>query len=785
MLYLMKKMLHDLWNMKVQFIAVLLMSFFTVFLYTGLEGVWFGMTDYSEEWLDKSNTADAWVQGYAMDKDDIQKVKNLDNIENVQAVSSITAEMPFEEKYAQLLLMASSKNDISIPATIEGDEYQPNSKGIWLYQDFAKKHEIAVGDTVKMEYDGHSCQFEVRGLVLSPEYFSYTGSSVTISPNHSQYGYGYISLDSMQELTGSVPSYNQIKIRYQEQWDADKEVYVDIDGKATDQVRSGIEQELGNKYVGYSDRSDFRGISNFTDKFKQLRSMTVLFAVVLTLLAVLTIQTTMKRMIETQRIQIGTLKALGYQNWKIRLHYLFYGFWVSLIGGALGLFIAPLTISRALLSLQKDFYSLPEWNVRNSLISPILLAGVVLICSLTALLASRKGTKGMPAITMREEPPKTHGPILLERFTGLWNMFSYEWRWTLRVIAHNKVRTIIGIIGIIGSVALLMDSFGLYDSLKYANEKLYGTQFDYGAEISLKTTATKENKTDLYELAHGNAQWVQETSADIRTSRYRSNSVIQIYDKGYFNHFESENGNRVALPDDGAAISRKLAESLGLQENDTIQFRIAGQSDYITVRIATIITVSTPQGLFLTSAFWEGLHETFSPNVLLTANSDIVEDAGKLPYVSEAVTLDEQLEQTDEVINSVLMVILMLMIASLLLSIIILYNLGILSFTERSREYATLKVMGYREKELKSIIRHDNLLQLFVGLIIGIPAGSVFLGVHVHLASTSTFEYIAYLQPYHLVIIVLVISLLTLLTSSVVSRKAMKVNMVEALKSIE
>ena len=785
MLYLTKKMLRDLWNMKTQFIAVLLMSFFAVFMYTGLEGVWFGMLNYAEEWFEDSNTADAWVQGYMLNDSDIRLISDMENIENVQAVAAITGEMRYGEEYAQLLLMASNKDEISVPTVTSGEAYNPTGTGIWLFEAFAEAHSIVTGDTITIGYNDNSTSLEVRGLILSPENMSYTGSSATVTPDYMRYGYGYISPATIEKLTDEDLAYTQIKIVYTKDWDSDKEDYVALDDEAIERIRVDIEHELGHKYLGYSDRSDNRGISSFTDKFKQVRGMTILFAVLLTLLAMLTMQTTMRRMIEIQRIQIGTLKAIGYKNWMIRLHFLFYGFWVSILGGVLGLLIAPVTISEALLSMQKDFYSVPEWSVRNSALSIVLLVAVVLICSVTSLIASRKGTKGMPAITMRDEPPKTRNSIMLERFTGLWNFLSYEWRWTLRVIARNKARTIIGVIGIIGSVTLLIDSFGLYNSLKFANDNLYGTQFDYGAKITLKSSATDDDKSELYDLANSNAQWVQEMAVDIRTSSERGNSVIQIYDSGYFYHFENLGGSRIALPKEGVAISRQLAGDLGVHENDMIQFRLAGQEQYITALVSEIITPATPQGLFLSVFAWHELGGVFEPNVLLVNDPDIASEAAKLSYVSEAITLETQLEQADEVLHSILMIIVMLMAGALLLSVIILYNLGVLSFTERSREYATLKVIGYRDKEIKSFIRHDNRLQLFMGLILGIPVGYAFLSVHIGLASTSTFEYTAHLNPLYLILTILIMCVLTSIISSVVSRKALKLNMVEALKSIE
>lgn len=785
MFYLIKKMFRDIWNMKAQFIAVLLMSFFAVFMYVGMEGVWYGMLDYADELFEDTSTADAWVSGYTMDSEDVRLVKKIKHIESVQATNTITGEMRYNKKYAQILLMASDINELSRPILTDGEEYIPTGDGIWLYKAFAEEHNLDIGDTIKLEYGDHTLSLNVCGLVLSPEYLSYTGSATTITPDHLQYGYGFISLSNMEQLTGVENTFNQLKIVYAEQWDTDKEEYEPLDDKKIEKVRMDMEQTLGNKYMGYADRSDFKGVSSFTDKFIQVRSMTILFAALLALLAMLTMQTTMRRMIEIQRIQIGTLKAIGYKDLQIRLHFLFYGFGVSLIGGILGLVLAPFTISEILLELQKEFYSSPKWVIRNSWVSFALLLIVVLICSVTALLASKKGTKGMPAITMRDEPPKTKKSLMLEHFARLWESLSYEWRWTLRAAARNKTRTIMGIIGIVGSVTLLIDSFGLYDSLRYANRNIYGTQYDYGARITLKASASQDDKDSLLDLTHGDAQWMQESSIDIRTSQSRANSVLQIYNVGYFYHFENSDGQRTCLPDDGVAISRMLADDLGIQKNDFVQFRMAGQKKYMTALVKEIITPATPQAIYMTADFWNELSGDFTPNILLVNDDEIVDDVIGYTYVSDAISLKEQLEQADDVLGSILMIIMLLIVGALLLSIIILYNLGVLSFTERSREYATLKVLGYRDKEIKAFIRYDNLLQLFIGLILGIPAGYAFLNIHIGMASTSYFEYTVHMNLLFIIAALLVISITTFIISAVVSRKALKLNMVEALKSVE
>lgn len=766
-------MFRDFWKMKVQFIAVFLLAFLAVFCYTGLEGVWYGTSNYAEEFLDKSNAADAWVQGYQMTSNDIDKIKDLKGIKTAQATSTLKADVEFNNKEAQLLLMASPENELSRPKIMEGEKYSPEETGIWLYQNFAKQHQLKIGDTIEVESDNNQeKRMKIRGLVMSPEYFSYTGNSLSIIPDNKKYGYAFISPKSLEKLSGKPLAYNQIKIKYEKD-------------TSIQEVRNDIEGSLGNKYLTYSDRTDFKGISSFTDKFEQIRMMSIFFSVFLILLAVLTVQSTMKRMIETQRTQIGTLKALGYQNWKIRLHYLFYGFWISLAGGLVGLVIAPLTISQGLVNMQKNFFSLPEWRIENSIFSIVILLLVILICSVTALLASRKGIKGMPALTMREEPPKAHKPILLERFTGFWNLLSYEWRWTFRAIAKNKARTIMGIIGIMGSLALLMDGFGLLNSMQNSNNQLYGKQFDYGAKITLRTSANQANKDELYQLANENAQWLQESQADVRTAKNRSNGVLQIYDKGIFQHLKNAKGEIVHLPDNGLVLSRRFAQDMGVKENDTIQFRSIGYDNYMTARVDKIVPVSAPQGIFMSATFWKNLQGNFEANVLLAEDKELAKEVHDYSYVSETITLDKQLDQAEEVTGSIMFVIISLIVSAVLISIIILYNLGALSFTERSREYATLKVIGYREKEIRAFIRNDSLFQLFSGLILGVPTGYLLLNFHLQIGSSRTFEYVPYLSPYYLAFVIAFVSLLTMIISTVVSRKARKINTVEALKSVE
>ncbi|MCL1919170.1 MAG: ABC transporter permease [Peptococcaceae bacterium] len=772
-MYLLKKMFKDFWAFKNQFMAVFMMALIGVIIYSGMEGVWMGMQDYADKWFEESNGADAWISGINLDEDDIKKIKSLPDVSEIQASTVLTAKVANAEAY--VLLTASSSNSISRPFISQGMAYRANADGIWLYEDFAEAHNLTVGQSITVENKGIPHIFKIQGLVLSPEYLSYTGSSASIKPDRFKYGYGYISPDNMKKITEPDVLYNQAKLK--------------IGGMSKDpdtirHLRTDIERVLGPKYAGFATVSEFKGTSAYIDKYVQVRIMSILFSIIFILLAMLTMQTTMKRLVETQRIQIGTLKALGYSNNSLLDHYGLYGFWSSVMGSLAGYFLAPYVITNMLLEIQKDLFSLPEWTGKNTAISLLVAAAIVLGCSLSARRACKKVIKEMPAKTMRGEQPKDHKPIFLERFK-IWQSLSYDWQWILRDFSRNKIRFTIGVIGIIGSITLLMASFGLKDSLTHANDRLFGQQFTYGARIVLHPIATEEQKNELFKLASPDAQWTQEDDIEIRTENHQTSGALLVIDKGSFVHLEDTSGAPVVLPHDGLAVSRKTAEDLGMVLNDKIQFKYRGADTYLTAVVKEIVTPPAPQGVYMSKTYWETLSQTFTPNTLLAKTENIADKALNYGYVKEVAKLEQQLADANDVLNSIMMVVIMLLGAAILLSVIIQYNMGILSFTERSREYATLKVVGYKKNEIKSIIRKRNQLQVIMGLILGVPIGYQFLRVYVPIISTRTLEFSSYLKPQSLIISLLIVIICSYVVTSVVVKKSGNLDMVTALKSVE
>ncbi|QSZ26564.1 ABC transporter permease [Aceticella autotrophica] len=773
MKYLLRKLLRDLWDMRIQFFSVFLMSFLGVLIYTGIEGVWLGMDKQLNAWIKTSNLADAWVSGNMVSDGDISKIKNLNGIKEVQPTIIINTKADISNNTRDLQLMSinPNRNSISKPYIIAGDSFSESQNAVWINEDFAKENHININDNIKVSVNKKQITLIVRGLILSPEYISYTGSTTALQPDYKQYGYGYVSEQTMKQIL-KVSGYNQLKLIYSSDTN-----FSDLEQK--------IENILGAKYYNISDRTNFRGISNYIDKIAQIRKLSILFSLVFFLLALLTMQTTMKRLIETERTQIGTLKALGYHNKQLLLHFGLYGFIISLLGVTVGLITAPHTITPILLNLQKKFYSMPVWKGQNSFVAYVVSGLVILCCTITSILASKKGVIEMPAEALRNEAPRGGKQILWEHFSGFWNTLSFEWKWSLRDMSRNKGRTFMGIISVTGSMMLLIASFGLWDSLVGTNQFLYGKQYDYYVKIILQPDATEDNCMSLFNLVNKNGQWLEEKNGEIRTAKNQKNIAVEILERGLFIHLKDESGAVIPLPTSGVLITHKLAEEMGIQKGSTIQFHIVGNTDYITADVSDIITIPYPQGVYLSKDCWEKYGNSFKPTALLSGTNMKIDDISNLPYVKETTTLQKQLDDVNNVLNSVQMIVFLLLAAAVLLNVVVLYDLGVLNFTERKREYATMKVMGFHQKEIRTIIFRESIFNTVIGWLLGVPIGIQFLKIYVGSVTTDNFEY----RPMITLLSFIIASCITIGTSMfvcmLISRKVKKLDMIESLKSVE
>lgn len=763
MKYLFTKMRRDILSMWSQFFSVFMMALIALTIYSGMEGVWYGLKSEVELYYEQTNLADGWITGNAISSNDIEKISSISDIEKVVPGMEVSTTIQNEDN-ANIQLITVQSTELFQPYIISGKEYEENlSNAIWIDQSFAEERGYKLGDTINLKYNDKEKVFQIEGLFLHSEFIYYTGQSGTTVPNHNEYGYALISPKSMESFLGQY-FYNKIRIGCAENANYTK-------------IQESVENILSDKYTSFFTREDLSSVSQITKEISQMQSMANLFSAVFILLAVLSMYTTMTRLVKTQVTQIGTLKAIGFSDWSIRLHYAIYSVFLPLFGGILGTVLGQLVVSRAVMRIKKTTLTLPEWKVQLSFFSYLLILFLIAICVAATIIATWQGVSKLPAETMRGNITRTKQHKYLVNKT----IKNSEWTWFIRDIVQNKMRWIMCIIGVAGSMVLMIAGLGFKDSINLSNNYVYGKQYTYiyKMQIGLQREGLDRyidsfdgNLTQLYE---NNAELYFDTEKDIRT--------ITVFDNNKYIHFEKEHKG-IQLTYGKVAISKKLAEDYNVKEGDTIRIRPIGMLEIYNIEITDIVDSPSPQGVFMSSDTWEKMSgEQFYPTALLSnTQGDLASDND---VIKETLTLDQQFSDMEKMTRSVMAIIYLLVIASIVLSVIMLYNLGTLNYIERYREYATLKVLGFYQKEIGMLILRDCILTTLLGWLIGIPIGFRFLEFYIGVVQFKSFQWIPYLTIFDFILASIIIISVSFLVNLWLAYKVTKINMVEALKDVE
>jgi len=433
--------------------------------------------------------------------------------------------------------------------------------------------------------------------------------------------------------------------------------------------------------------------------------------------------------------------------------------------------------------VKKATLTLSQWEIQISSTTYLIVLLIIIICITSCIYAAQKGLKEMPAITMRGVAPSGSGNSLLERFPPIWKHLSFEWRWIFRDMNRAKVRTLIGIIGVIGGLTLIIAGFGFKDSIKYSNDYVYNIQYKYQEKLLL-SNLTAEDKNEIEELAE-DYQWIYEAPARFSTEQDEKNGLLTVLDEGELYYFENLNQEEIDLQTQGVLISRKLAEKLALEKGDAFEIHIIGTRTYLSTVVADIIYSPAPQGIFISKVYYETLGVDFSPTAILVGDNDTSNSYSDVLSVQNIVTKETQEENMETMSRSVMTIIALLIIASIILSIVILYNLGTLNYIERYREYTTMKVLGFYRREIRVLILRESCFTLLVGGIIGIPVAIVFLSQFVGIVAFESFEWMPHLTALSFTIALSVIVFCSIAVALILGYRIKKVDMVEALKSVE
>ena len=753
-----RKMFRDISRHKAQFISIFLMAFLGVFVFAGVGGESVGLEVNSNDFYDETNLADGWIYSAYINDLFMYQVDCLGATTAMERQVVVDSVADFDND-PDVTLHFVENNTLSKFYLIEGKKLDINDEnGVWLDKSFADAKGLKVGDKIKFEFENYTIEKKIRGLGYSPEYV-YHASSSSIIPDFNKIGFAYLSYKAFP--TDTVP-YNVLNVKF----DGTPENYNDI-----------LDYHMDGYYSSFVERSEHTSVSQFADEMDQHSMMGGIFPVVFILIAMLILLTTMRRIITHQRTQIGILKACGFKNRSIILHYVSYGFWLVLAGAILGLILGPITLPPLFYPSMSATYKLPLWEPAWDM-SFVYVAVLMVIISLAVSYYSVKGISDeKPADTIRPKVPKVSSSGFIEKL-GIWKRMSFNVRWNYRDAQRNKFRALMTIVGVIGCSALLVCAFGMYDGMNDLKEWEYTQINHYDSKLVIEEDATQSQIDDIANKVNGDE--IMEGAIEIESEGTKKSGSLLVMNETDLITPTDYDRNHVEIKDDEVSISEKMAKMLDVGIGDTVKWHIMGSDKWVKTKIDKIHADPVSQGFIMSADKLEDLDLNYTPTSIVTQEHVTKNYDG----VKAANSMKDMTSSWDEMTEAMWLLIYILIFFACLLAVVVLYNLGLLSFTEIEREVATLKVLGFKTRALRKLLLTQNLWFTAIGFILGLPVGYYILAVMWE-SSGDSFYILPSISLTNFFLTLVITFALSILVNLMFSRKIKKLDMVESLKSGE
>ena len=758
---LFKKMLRDMKEHKMQFVAIFLMSFITLLAFAGIGSEVQGLQDNLNNYYNETNMADAYVIGTDFNKSVVNDFKNLSSTTGIETQFVVKSIADLEDE-PTVTLHFLEKNNISRYYPIEGEKINfSDADGIWLDARFAEAKNLTVGDNISVKFNGITLNKTIRGLGYSPDYVYEQPENGLVSDFKYQ-GFGYLS---EKAYPGENMPHNKLLMTSDVNTpDYYHQTRAMLENKGYDDIING---------TSFMPREDSSSDNQIQDEIKQHIVLAVMFPIIFVVVALLILLTTMTRIVNQQRTQIGTLKAIGFEDRPLILHYLSYGFYLTLIGSVLGIIIGHKTIPYIFVDTMKSYYTLPCWdpgfNISFIIVALLIVLGSVL-CSYFAVASI---IREPPSVTLKAKPPKVSKIGFVEN-TWIWDKMGFNLRWNTRDVNRHKLRTLIALVGVIGCTVLLISAFGMHDGVNDLKTWKYDDINHYETQLVLQDNVSQSQIDSIIKEVNGTP--VMTKNIQIKANGIKKMQVLTVHDKSPLITPTDKNRHEITLPKDGISISEKTAEIYGLKVGDKIEWHFYGNETWINSTVDAIYGDPSVQGITITKDCAEKNNISFKPTEIVTEKNvtDGLDGVGSYNSHKDLTNSWDKLSQTANLL------IIILVIFAVILALVVLYSLGLLGFTEVERDMATLKVLGFQLSDLRKLFITQYLGISIVGFIIGIPTGYYVLE-----AIRSNTDKLYYPTDYSLTTIAISF-VITIIVSAIVNlllaNQLKNIDMVEALK---
>ena len=562
--------------------------------------------------------------------------------------------------------------------------------------------------------------------------------------------------------------------------------------------------EIENPEWYILDRNENTGYRSFKQDTESIENISLVFPIVFFAIAALVSLTSMTRMVEEQRQELGTLKALGYNKFQISIKYILYSSLACIIGSLIGMNLGFQLLPRLVWKMYSIMYIMPDISIAFNHAYSSLGLGLIYICIVGATIyAILRELLNQPAILLRPKSPKLGKRVLLEKITPIWKRLNFSQKVTIRNIFRYKKRFLMTIIGIFGCTSLILAGFGLKDSISKILPYQYEKIFNYDMQVTLKSSLNNEQIQNVITNIKNNDKITDIIETNMLSGVAKKDDTekdIQIIvpndsdelDK-YINLIDNKTEENLKLDNDGIYIKDKLAELLNVKEGDTISIETTDEETK-EFKITKIVENYVSHYVYISKDLYNANFENdYSTNVLLLKDKDLNEEEQQelskqmlqQKEISTIILTSTLMNSLDDTMNSLNYVVLILIVSAGLLAFVVLYNLSNVNISERIRELATIKVLGFYDKEVYKYVSRETMLLTIIGILFGL-VGGYFLNFYIigtceieMLRFPKSIDFISYIYSIAITLI------FTLIVNVVTYLALKKIDMISSLKSVE
>lgn len=769
------KLLRDIKQSMAQFIAIVIIIAVGAFFYAGLVTYSSNLSAYTKDYFQKHHLSDLNVYYSHLSKNDVSRLSKIEGIHKIEGRYTFDGTQAFENyKTAIKIHTIPENNEINTPTIIEGNI--PLNKGeILLDSHYAKEHHYRVGDQFTIKANDRNFDFTISGLGENVEY-----AKKNEIQDHKTYGVAYIAEETLPEILDGF-YYNEVII------DAKKGYDIEQLGKSI---------EVQSKQLSYLDQVNKERTLNYSKINQTINNnnlMSKVIPLVLFLIEAVILFLVMSRKIDSQRIQVGIMKALGVKNSNIMLHYMGYPVLASILGSIIGCVMATFVFIPLVTTSCARAYSLPDIKFSLSLFSiipPIIFSSAfgVLAC----YLSGRAILKERVAQAMRPKPPKKMKKLLIERVPGLWSSISYSNKLILRNIFLNKQKALASSIGVVVSTVLLITAFGTQASLlKVANQiedvYSYDLKVDYTIGTSPNMIKQPPGMKESYFLSTFPIEIIKDDEKENAT-------LLVTEENNNLIHFFDEKNKSIPLQNNGLLVPKSYADQYHISKGDFIKIKFTSpelKNTTVDMKVLDISTQYSNPSFYSTPEYLKSFNIDYNPTSLLVqANSaaDLmsVRDFFEQDRYVETIADKNDLKKSAQyIVKQNSFVFIMFITSAIILSFGAIYTISSINIYERNRELATLKVLGYQKNKINRLIFLENIILTSFAVIVALPISGYVYKVIVKALSSTHQQIPDKLNILIVSVSVLLAFLLTIVSNLLLRRKVTKINMIESLKSVE